>query len=158
MIDRKTAFQTAQYRTLIEFPRLIELFGGEEPKVWDFVRRDDQGKPVGGTAYIKIGEDQIVGEEETEDYRAFVVYSTVKVYDEPTDGSGKEWIAPASEAVKDALVSPQGFETFAANLEELGYLCTLGVCTDARHSDPADGLTEQAVLTFRFEVDPRPGT
>lgn len=151
-----TAIQRAMYATLVEDERLRALFGGEEPRVWDTVRRDLQGKAIGGYPYIKIGEDQIVGEEQGGGVAQSECNSTVHVWDEPGDGSGKELSKLIAAVVIDALVGEDRFDAFAARCLEHGFICTLGEYRDARHLEPADGLTEHAVLTFRFELDPRP--
>lgn len=150
------AVQRAIYETLAEDARLWTLFGGEEPRVWDTVRRDEQGRAVGGYPYIKIGEDQIVPEEQTDQTAESECFSTVHVWDEPGDGSGKELSKKIVAVVQDAIVGAARFDDFAARVLEHGFICTLGVLRDARHLEPADGLTEHAVLTFRFELDPRP--
>jgi hypothetical protein len=152
----ESAIQRAIYATLTEDARLRELFGEEEPRVWDTVRRDANGKAEGGYPYIKIGEDQFVGTEETDQVAESEVFSTIHVYDEPGDGSGKQLSKAIVKAIRTALVGAERFDAFAAVVAEHGYICTLGECRDARHLEPADGLTEHAVLTFRFELDPRP--
>lgn len=154
--DAETALQRAEYQTLTEDARLRELFGNEEPRVWDSVPRGDDGKPIGGYPYIKIGSVQAVRGEHTDQVQEVELYSTIKVYDEPADGSGKELIKAISGAVVVALTHPDRFDAFAAILAGYGWACVLGESRDARHDDPADGLTEQAVLTFRWELDPLP--
>lgn len=151
-----TAIQRAFYATLTEDARLRALFGEEEPRVWDTVRRDEAGKPVGGYPYIKIGEDQIVAPEQTDQVAESECFATVHVWDEPGDGSGKELSKLIVGAVVDAVVGADRFDDFAARVREHGFICTLGEIRDARHLEPADGLTEHAVLTFRLELDPLP--
>jgi hypothetical protein len=151
-----TAIQRAIYSILTADPYLTILFGGDEPRVWDTVPRDDNDKPEGGYPYVKIGEDQVVGSEQGGGVAESEVYSTVKIFDEPGDGSGKELSKLIVGGIADALVSEERFDAFAAAVLEHGFICTLGEMRDARHLEPADGLTEQAVLTFRFELDPRP--
>ena len=151
-----TAIQRATYETLSAFPALIALFGGETPNVWDSVKRGADGKPIGGTTYIKIGDDQIVGDEVTDQVDETECFSTIRVVDEPGDGSGKELSKLIVGAIRSALIEPEGFEAFAARVRDHGFICTLGEMRDARHLEPADGLTEIAVLTFRWELDPLP--
>lgn len=150
------ALQRAIYATLTGDALLRTLFGGEEPRVWDTVRRDDLGRAVDGYPYIKIGEDQIVGSEQTEQVAESEATATIHIWDEPGDGSGKELSKKLAGAVVEALVGALRFDDFAARVAEHGFICTLGECRDARHLEPADGLTEHAVLTFRFELDPQP--
>lgn len=151
------AIQRAIFKTLTEWPGLISLFGGEPPPVWDFVRRNEEGEPEEGTTYLKIGEDQIIFSEKTEQVEEAEAYCDVHIWDQPGDGSGKELTKKIAFQTRQALAGVEGFEIFAANLREHGYICTIGECRDARHLEPADGLIEHAVLTFRFEVDPLPG-
>lgn len=150
-----TALQKAIYETLSTSPRLRALFGGEAPNVWDSVKRDANGRPVGGTTYFKIGEDQIIQPEQTADVAESEAYTTIKFFDEPGDGSGKELSKLVLGVTCDELVG-SGFDDFADRLLAHGFVCTLGEIREARHLEPADGLTEQAVLTIRWELDPVP--
>jgi hypothetical protein len=126
-----SALQKAIFAALIASPPIAD------GRVYDAV------PPKPGFPYLTIGDEQVVDDGNTCDV-GWEVFTDVHIWSRPTSGSKVE-VKDLAAAVVSRLSTPLAVAGFVTLVAELQTARTL--------RDP-DGLTEHAVLTFRYVLQP----